>query len=616
MADEYADEEDQDALRYASRVRFVPEQPLSVTTGEIMLTVNRNVLSYAGIPMTETFSQVLDVEKEVQAIAADDVKVLYGGEKEITVHAVPFEAAVGKTLHIASSSDLIASVDRTDALIDEDGNATVVVKGELPGLVQLSFSIDDVSVTGDCEVNVVTEIVTAEAPVASRASGTAVYRGTKVELSSDSKDAVIYFTTDGSCPCDENGTRRKYSVPIVIDDDTKIIAMTSVGSGADDVSETVEFNYTIKRSEMDLAMDEGWTWISHNFESPVDVADVAADEMVQRVMSQTQEVVRDPVLGMIGLLSALNASESYKVQTSGSTARRRMSDFAWNPATPIEVTPGWNWLGYPVAQTMAVDEAFAPTMAENLDVIVGQNGFAQFDGEKWVGTLEVLSPGLGYMYQSQSEKKVVYNTSIVSNAAARSAAGISQDSPLVVDIHKYPSVMPLVASLFDLAGVGLDNADYRVYAFCGSECRGIGRLVNGLVMMNVYGNAGDVVTFQITDAEAENQFENSASISFGEKVVGSLDDPYRISVAAQSGVTCVAYDGDVKVAQAGDMLVIKGVPASTVRKVEVFDLDGHKVLRSDRVSESGIRISDLKGGVYVVVVNADGSYSYHKVLLR
>ena len=34
LADEYASEDDADATRYASRVRFVPEQPLSVTTGE------------------------------------------------------------------------------------------------------------------------------------------------------------------------------------------------------------------------------------------------------------------------------------------------------------------------------------------------------------------------------------------------------------------------------------------------------------------------------------------------------------------------------------------------------------------------------------------------------
>lgn len=162
IADEYASEDDGDVLRYASRARFVPAQKLSATTGEIRLTVSRNVLSYAGIPMTETFSQVLDVEKEVQTIVADDVKVLYGGEKEVTIFALPYEASVGRTLHIANSSDLIVSVDATDVNLDEEGKAVVKIKGELPGQAMLTFTIDDVTATGECAIDVVTEIITAE----------------------------------------------------------------------------------------------------------------------------------------------------------------------------------------------------------------------------------------------------------------------------------------------------------------------------------------------------------------------------------------------------------------------------------------------------------------------
>ena len=616
LADEYADDEDMDALRFASRIRFVPEEKLSATTGEIRLTVHRNVLSYAGIPMTETFSQVLDVEKEVQEIVADDVKVLYGGEKEVTVYALPYDAAVGRKLHIATSSDLIASIDISEADLDQDGKAVVKVKGDLPGHVQLSFSIDDVTVTGECKVDVVTEIITAEAPKASRASGTAVYRGTKVELSTDSKKATIYFTTDGSCPCDENGTRRKYTVPIVINDDTQILAMTSVGNGDDDVSETVQFNYTLKRSDMDFQMEEGWTWMSHNFESAIAPAELAADEGISRIMSQTQEVIRDPQLGMIGTLTGLSASESYKVETTAATTRQRLSDIAWNPATPIAINSGWNWLGYPVSQTMSVDEAFATTNAETLDVVVGQNGFAQFDGENWIGTLETMSPGMGYMYQSQSAKNVVYNTSIVSTASAKYVSGISANSPLVLDIHKYGTIMPVVATVNNADGSSLDNNDYQVAAFCGSECRGIGRIVKGLVMMNVYGNVNDPITFHVTDVDGENSFDNNVSLNFSETVVGDIFNPYAITINNLSGTADVKYEGNIKVTVDGDMLRIKGIPADNINFVEVYDINGQKLIHETHVSESGIRISTLTNGVYVVIVNGNGEYTYHKIAVR
>lgn len=616
LADEYASEEDTEAVRYASRVRFVPEQALSTTTGEVRLTVSRNVLSYAGIPMTETFTQVLDVEKEVQTIYADDVKVLYGGAKEVTVFAVPFDAAAGRTLRIANSSDLIATIDTKEAVLDAEGKAVVTVTGGIPGRTQLSFTIDDVTATGSCAVDVVTEIITAEAPTASRASGTAVYRGTKVELKTDSKDATIWFTTDGSCPCDAEGTRRKYRVPIVINEDTKIIAMTAVGTDERDVSETVEFNYTVKRSDMDLQMAEGWTWISHNFDNPVAASTVFADSNVTRMLSQTAEVIRDPQLGLVGNLTEMTAPESYKVETSAETARQRLSDIAWNPATPISLTAGWNWLGYPAAQTMTVDEALATTECETLDMIVGQNGFAQFDGEKWVGTLETMSPGMGYMYQSQSEKKVVYNTNIVSNASATHAPGIADNSTLAVDIHKYPAIMPVVATLHGTDCSPLDNEEYQVAAFSGTECRGVGRVVEGKVMMNVYGNVNDPITFSVTDAAGETRFETEAALDLDEKGVGDIFDPYVVTINNGSGIADVTYSGDITVTVDNDMLRIRGIAAEDIELVEVYDIDGRKLVRETNVPESGIRVSGLVYGTYVVIVKGNGEYTYHKVAVR
>lgn len=617
LADEYADEADVDATRYASRVRFVPEQALSSTTGEVRLTVSRNVLSYAGIPMTEDYSQALDVEKEVSEISAEEtVKVLYGGEKELTVYAIPYDAAVGRTLRIANSSPLIASVDTTEVVLDEEGKATIIVGGELPGRSQLTFSIDDVTATGTSTIDVVTEIIMPENPKASRASGTAVYRGTTVALTTDTKDGVIYFTTDGTCPCDENGTRRKYTVPIVIDDDMEILAMTQVGTDPNDVSEIVQFNYTLKRTDMDYALEEGWSWVSHNLETAASPANFAEMGNVERILSQTQEVVNDPQLGFVGTLTEMTADKGYKVETSAAAASTvRLNDVAWNPATPIEVVPGWNWIGYPVSQTMTVDEAFEPTAAETLDMVVGQNGFAQFDGENWVGTLQTLSPGMGYMYQSQSGNSIVYNTSIVSRANALYAPGISATAPLAVDIHKYPQVMCFVGVLADADGFALDAEDYQVAAFCGSECRGVGKVVDGKVMMSVYGNAGDKISLQVVRIDDDMICATSSDVlAFGEKVVGNLFDPYVITVGKSSGMYDASLAAGRKVYLVGDVLYVDGVVC--IDGITLFDTAGNKALSSRSIPDGTLSVAQLVAGVYVVVVDADGNYSYHKIVIR
>lgn len=616
LADEFADENDEEAQRYASRVRFVPALPLTSNTGEVKLTVSRDVMSYTGIPMTNTYSQTLDVEKEIQAITAADIKILYGNEKQLTVFALPSDAAAGKKLNVRNSSDLIMSVEPAGVILDNEGKAVITIKGNIPGRANLSFTMDGVHTSGNCTVDVVSEILTIEPPTASRASGTAVYRGTMIELFTDSKNADIYYTTDGSCPCNTNGSRHKYSEPIIIDKDTRILAVTISGKENENMSETVEFNYTVKRSNLDFRMNEGWTWISHNFDQSVAPSALSADENIIRIQSQTQEVIRDPHLGFIGNLTELNSGESYKVESSAtSTSSVRISDYTWNPSTPITLDSGWNWLGYPMEQTMTPDEAFAGNDLESLDVIVGQSGFAQYDGEKWIGTLETLVPGTGYMYQSSSAKNIRFNSALASNSAPKYVKGLQQNIPLVVDIHKYGNVMPVIATIQDSNSGALNNEEYLLAAFCGTECRGIGREINGLIMMNVYGNPDESITFRITDSEGLAEYPNNVVLDFNENIVGDLYNPYVFTLPGETGVASLGYDGNVKVRVDGDMLRIIGIDPEYISLVQIYDAEGYKQIQCTDISTSGIRISNLTHGVYVVIVNGNDEYSYFKITL-
>lgn len=612
-SDVYAEQDDETAVRYTSRVRFIPEQSLTMATGEISLTVSRNVRSYAGIPMAETYTQVLDIEKEVQEIFAADVEVLYGGEKQLTIYAIPYDAAVGKTLHIENSSDLIATVDTTALTIDNEGKAVITVKGELPGCAHLTFTIDDVTVTGEATIDVVTEILTIDAPQASRASGTAVYRGTKIELTTDTQDGIIWYTTDGTCPCDENGSRRKYLQPIVIDTDSvTILAMTALGN-SDDVSEVVTFSYTLKRSDIDFHLSEGWTWISHNFEEAVAATEFTQDENVATILSQSKETVKDPKFGFVGTLTELLPTESYKLEASQETTVR-LSRFEWNPDSSLILKGGWNWLSYPVNQTMSVSEAFEGNNIETLDYIVGQEGFAQFNGTEWEGTLTTLSPGKGYMYQSQSAKSITYNTSIVSKAAARYARRLYSSMPVIVDIHKYPQVMCVVAELFEGDNV-LDPEEYRLMAFCDSECRGIGKVVNGMIMMSVYGKSGEKIDFKAMSNASELLIPVKTEV-FSESMIGNVLEPYKFTINSLSDISKVDFTGGISVSVIDNMLHINGVDGDLINDIAILDMDGRKV-RSfhDNPAQSDIYI-DLPAGTYMVVVRCGNAYTYHKILVQ
>lgn len=599
---------DENARNLVSKVRFVPDQALSMTTGKVRLTINRDVKSYANIPMTETYTQELDVEKEVKEITVGDdlVKVLYGGDKTVTVSVLPSEAGMGRTLRIANSSPLVTTAAE-EIVLDELGQGQLRLTGDMPGSAMLTFSVDNSNCTGEVKVNVLEELIEAEKPTANRPSGSTMYRGEKIELKSESKGAVIYFTTDGTDPSDADGARRKYSVPVVLDEDLEVKAVAEVDGEQSEVS---DFLFTIKRSAIDFRPAEGWNWISHNFETAVAPSDIAA-ENVKAILSQTDEVVADPKLGLVGTLTELDALHSYKVQADGTAAAKRVETYAFNPANPLHLTSGWNWVGYPVDQEMTVGEALANGTFAAEDIIVGQDGSAQFDGEQWIGTLSTLKPGAGYMLRSADDVEFAYNNTAVSSARALNAAGIPYKAPWAADSRKYAKAMVVVAEVVDMNGVAAEDNDWYVGAFNGTECRGVGRWIGGMVMMNVFGETGDDIKLRLINAETEKEVEMKETLPFSETVVGSVINPYCIRVNGTSGVQSAdaLYNGSVAVVDG--QLVAEACDA-----LEVFDSAGVKVISVANYDGSAISLDSCMKGVHVVSVRNGDNYSYAKIMVK
>ena len=182
--------------------------PSTLTTSNIMLTKNGNAVSgtikllneevaYEG--KTETFASKVrfNVPEGEELLSTDEVQLTV--KKAVKSYA---GASKGKKGNVKSLSTMIAAVSSEELTLDENGQAELKVSGELPGSTVLSYTIEDSDVEGLTTVNVKdAALLVTIAPRASRVSGTEVYRGTKVQLSSETEGAVIYYTLDGSCPC-------------------------------------------------------------------------------------------------------------------------------------------------------------------------------------------------------------------------------------------------------------------------------------------------------------------------------------------------------------------------------------------------------------------------------
>ena len=231
-------------ISYASKVRFVPTECFS---GDyIMLTVSNKVKSYANVTMQETFCQEFSIEQKLEIIDVDSIaNMTTESERDIYVRIQPANFAKGKTLNIKTNSPLIVSLSDEHVIIDSDGNAYFTVKGELPGSATLEYSIEGFDIIGKTEVNVIDDrLQMTDNPMASIESGSNVSKGTSISLSCGTEDAIIYYTLDGSCPCENSAARKLYDgTPIIINENTQIRAIAY----AEDLyeSEVVSFFYTV-----------------------------------------------------------------------------------------------------------------------------------------------------------------------------------------------------------------------------------------------------------------------------------------------------------------------------------------------------------------------------------
>ena len=221
--------------------RSVTFRPLANFTAKtIHLTVPTTAKSYAGISLEQAYTAALTVDHVIEGLLVqDDAVILSGQTGYVSVTAYPAIAVSGKTLNVSSRSPLIA-LEAQEVRFDDNGQCLVPISGLMPGMAQVTFAVGDLQALADVEVKYHLHEVCAT-PVPTVFPG-AVAAGTEVELYCSTEDATIYYTTDGSCPCDE-AYRQVYTTPIVINQPMTIQAI-AMCEGMDD-SDVTAITYTI-----------------------------------------------------------------------------------------------------------------------------------------------------------------------------------------------------------------------------------------------------------------------------------------------------------------------------------------------------------------------------------
>lgn len=318
-----------------------------------------------------------------------------------------------------------------------------------------------------------------------------------------------------------------------------------------------------------LQLAEGWNWVSGYLQEPLPLSQLS--EHSSRIVSQEQELIRDPQYGMVGTLTALEAGKSYKVLA--------MTDFAptfsGHPfdaaGTPIALQKGWNWIGYPHTTAAALSAALAD--AEEGDRIASQTGFAEYADGSWEGSLSTLTPGTGYLYMSANAKQL----NITTMAASRGEESSEADETIPA-MRRYPNTMNIVATIVRNEAP-LEGDRYSITAMAGNELRGKSIAVGSRHYLTVYGEEPVELRFVVEDTQSGQTFTAKETQLFSDGLLGSRNAPAVMHIGVTTGIDGIASEATPTTISTLDGIVVsrQAAPADLRRlRKGLYIVDGRK----------------------------------------
>jgi hypothetical protein len=136
----------------ATVFRFVPSAELDAES--VKVSVSGSVESYANVNLASAYEQNISVMLEPKTMSARDINIDYDStEGDIIVTVTPAAAAAGKIITAISSDLNIATVAASTA-VEATGTAKIRVTPQLPGIADISLSLNGSTLSTQAKVNV------------------------------------------------------------------------------------------------------------------------------------------------------------------------------------------------------------------------------------------------------------------------------------------------------------------------------------------------------------------------------------------------------------------------------------------------------------------------------
>lgn len=361
----------------------------------------------------------------------------------------------------------------------------------------------------------------------------------------------------------------------------------------------------------------GWKWASLygggvRWNSP----EYELGNVVEEIRSEGALLHNDPEYGYFGDIYSLETGTCYKIKVKeeepGLLDLRIMYTGAYEDMqTHRQIVPMWNWLGNPYQYDHDINSVFSTedSNANNFNVgdriVSKDNGFAEYNGEKWTGTLTTLHAGLGYMYFNAGSENVdmeYQRESLMPQGTPVMNAPQHKQSVWTYNSAPFADNMTIVADL----GNDYSAERFTVGAFVGDECRGEGEMIDGKCFITVHADKGETISFKLHDAVSGEMRTINEQMPFA-KMAGSLRAPQRLTVGGiVTGITSadIASSG---IAVVDGQITVQGMD---VADIIVCNASGAVV------STGETTVTGLPSGVYVVKVKTKDGKTVTKKLVK
>lgn len=298
---------------------------------------------------------------------------------------------------------------------------------------------------------------------------------------------------------------------------------------------------------VDAPMDfkKGWQWktiyFGGTFNAPYNLDGVFGTynkSVVHEIRTENEEVLNDDVYGYFGDTNLLTLNKCFKVNMTASYSCDFSGTQFYGYVDNINVHYGWNWIPNPFFYNRLISNGFIGLQPVQGDVILSkEDGFAEYDGNAWQGSLTLLKRGEGYLYFSNAAEPKKVNIGLEgegdmeededddSNAGAPSfdLDGVSQPQ-FTVDASRFANNMAIVAELDNVSR----PENFMVVAYVGDECRGTGSCYNGKMFITVHADKGETISFRLFNRTTGELSDMDQTVRMTARL-GSLKEPFRLS---------------------------------------------------------------------------------------